>query len=83
MKHYNELSLKMLQLLIEREIISIEKTHCVWASTIQTEADGGGYTNGGHLCETIVAQVEVNGKMETYELEWDTEECNITTVMKR
>ena len=81
MRHYNELSLKMLQLIIEREIISIEKTHDVWAVNIQTEADGG-YDNGGHLCEVIVAHVVVNGEGADYELEWDVEEGEITTVTK-
>ena len=82
MKHYNELSLKMLQLMIELEIISIEKTHDVWAVNIQTEADGG-YTNGGNLCEVIVALVKVNNELITYELEWDMEEGEITTITKR
>ena len=82
MRHYNELSLKMLQLMVEREVINIEQTHKVWAVNIQTEADGG-YTNGGKLCEVIVAQVEVNDKLETYELEWDVEDGEITTVTKR
>ena len=82
MKHYNELSLKMLQLMIEREIISIEKTHDVWAVNIQTEADGG-YTNGCNLCEVIVALVKVNNELITYELEWDMEEGEITTITKR
>ena len=82
MKHYNELSLKMLQLMIEREVIKIEKTHDVWAVNIQTEADGG-YTDGGKLCEVIVSMVNVNGTLYTYDLDWDVEEGEITSIMKR
>ena len=82
MKHYNQLPLKMLQLLIELEIIRIEKTYDVRAVNIQTEADGG-YLNGGTLCEVIVACVSVNGKCKEYELEWDIESEEITTVIER
>ena len=83
MKHYNELPLKVLQLIIEREIISVEKTHDVNVCTIQTSRGGLVYTQGdGHKCETIHAEVLVDEEMYDYELEWDIEEESITTIMK-
>lgn len=82
MKHYSQLSLKVLKLMIEREIISIEKTHDVWAESIMF-SQGEEYQQGdGHWCETIYATVVVGPDTFDYELEWDIDDEKITTVTK-
>ena len=83
MRHYNELSLKMLQLMVEREIIGIEKTHDVRACTIQFSNGDMVYEQGdGHKCETIYVEALVDDEMVDYEMEWDMEDEEITTVKK-
>ena len=82
MKYYNQLPLKYLQLMIEREIIAIEETHDVTLVSIEFHDDELYQQGDGHTCQTIYAQVAVEGATICYELEWDTEDEEITTVMR-
>ena len=85
MKHYNQLPLKVLQLIIEREIIGVEKTHDVHLVEIDFDCFGAlePYQQGdGHCCETILVSILVNNETKDYELEWDMEEEEITTIRK-
>lgn len=82
MKHYNHLPLNVLQIMLEREIIDIEKTHNVYVESISfPESDI--YKNGDSWCETIYATMKVNDDDKEYEFEWDCNDEEITTVIER
>ena len=78
---YNRMRLSTLQMMIEREIIDIEKTHDVFVEGLNFPECEMYQQGDGHWCETIYAKVMVNGEVKDYELEWDTEEEEITSVM--
>ena len=82
MVHYKQMPLGILQIMIEREIISIEKTHDVHLLYISVDDDGEYQQGDGHWCESFNVDVEVNGESVGYKLEWDMEEKEITTIMK-
>lgn len=82
MKHYNQMPLKVLQLMIEREIIEIEKTHDVHVESMRFPESEMYQQGDGHWCETIYAWVKVDNTNIYYELEWDTEDEEITSVIK-
>ena len=74
--------LSTLQVMIEREIIDVEKTHDVFIEGLSFPESEMYQQGDGHWCETIYAKVMVNGEVKDYELEWDTEDEEITSVMK-
>ena len=82
MKHYNQLPLNVLQIMLEREIIEIEKTHNVYLESLLFPKSDI-YQNGGDWCETIYATMKVNEDYKVYEFEWDCNDEEITTVMGR
>jgi len=82
MKHYNHLPLNVLQIMLEREIIDIEKTHDVYVVGLSFPESEMYQQGDGHWCETIYAEVSVDNTTIDYEFEWDTENEEITSVMK-
>lgn len=81
MKHYNQMPLNILQIMLEREIIEIEKTHDVHIEAMSFH-ESDMYQNGDDWCETIYATMNVGGELVDYEFEWDCDSEEITTVMK-
>ncbi len=81
MKHYNQMPLNILQIMLEREIIEIAETHNVHIESLSFQ-EREMYENGGDWCETIDTTMNVNGKLVNYEIEWDCDTEEITTVVK-
>ena len=76
------MKLSTLQIMIEREIIDIEKTHDVYIESLSFQESEMYQQGDGHWCETIYAEVRVDNTTIDYELEWDTEDEEITSVVK-
>jgi hypothetical protein len=67
--------------MLEREIIEIEETHDVHIETLNFH-ESDLYKNGDDWCETIYTTMRVNSKLMEYEIEWDCDCEEITTVLK-